>query len=73
MRNVDTEKLREMVGVVNQDPTLFQASIAENISFGSVGVVSQKAVEAAARSAHAHEFIVSLPQVCRECEGESCE
>ena len=57
------ERLREQVGVVSQDPALFQSSIAENIGLGSGGVASQEAIELAARQAYAHEFITQLPQV----------
>ena len=64
-------QLRSMVGVVSQDHTLFNTTIAENIRLGSVGVVSpgsvgdvsQDAVEWAAREANAHHFICKLPQV----------
>ena len=64
MRSVFTDRLRGMVGVVSQDPALFQTSISQNIQYGSVGVaseVSQEAVELAAQQAHAHQFITSLP------------
>ena len=64
VRNVRTDRLREMVGVVSQDPALFQTTIAQNIQYGSVGgVASEEDVEWAARQAHAHDFICKLPQV----------
>ena len=62
VRSVDCEKLRGMVGVVSQDPALFQGSIAENIGYGLLGA-SLEDVQRAAQRAHAHEFISSLPMV----------
>ena len=58
-----TNRLRGMVGVVTQDHALFNTTIAENIQYGSVGVVSQEDIEQAARQAHAHDFISQLPHV----------
>ena len=53
--------LRGQVGVVAQEPLLFATSVIENIRYGRPGA-SQAEVEAAAEAAHAHEFIVKLPQ-----------
>lgn len=52
--------LRDAAALVTQDPVLFDESIKENITYGSKG--GQKAVEAAAKAAAAHDFIKSLPQ-----------
>lgn len=55
---------RRSVGYVAQDTVLFHASIAENIGWGSEweGAESEReAIEEAARKAHIHDFIVSLP------------
>nr|WP_298251062.1 lipid A export permease/ATP-binding protein MsbA [uncultured Halomonas sp.] len=53
--------LRRQIALVSQQVTLFNASIADNIAYG-VENADPAAVEAAARSAHAHEFIERLPQ-----------
>ena len=47
--------------MISQDPFLFSASIRDNIALGIPGAPSE-AVEAAARAAQAHEFILELPQ-----------
>ena len=58
LREWDTTYLRQHIAVVNQDPALFNASLAENIAYGSVdGVYDLEAVEGAARQARCHEFI----------------
>jgi ATP-binding cassette subfamily B protein len=53
--------LRDQIGIVLQDTTLFATSIRENIAFGRPGA-NQDEIEAAARAASAHEFIVQMPQ-----------
>jgi len=47
--------------MVGQSPFLFHASVRENIQYGKHGA-TQAEVEAAARAAYIHDFIVSLPQ-----------
>jgi len=59
-RTLDAEWLRTQVGVVSQEPVLFATSVIENIRYGRRDA-SQAEVEAAARAAHIHDFIVSLP------------
>ena len=49
--------LRSLLGIVSQEPVLFNDTIFNNIAFGLEGV-SQEAVEQAARIAHAHGFIL---------------
>ena len=61
LRDVTLRSLRARIGIVTQDTVLFDDTIANNIAYGSPGV-SRAAIEAAARTAHAHEFIVSLPK-----------
>ena len=50
----------EILGVVNQDPFLFDSSISYNISFGQDSGNLQKTIKAA-KKAHIHDFIQSLP------------
>jgi ATP-binding cassette subfamily B protein len=57
---VSRRSLREQVGYVGQDVFLFRASIRENIAFGKPDA-SEDEIVAAAKAAHAHEFIMSFP------------
>jgi len=54
--------LRRSMGLVSQESFLFNASVRENIAYGAVGQYSQAEVEAAAKAAYAHEFIMELPE-----------
>lgn len=57
--------LRAHLGIVSQEPILFDCSIAENIAYGDNSrVVSQDEIERAAKEANIHHFIESLPDVC---------
>ncbi|AUS99031.1 protein tyrosine phosphatase [Nostoc sp. CENA543] len=61
IREYTLASLRPQISVVLQDSLLFAASIRENIAYGVAGV-SDAEIEAAARLAHAHDFIQALPQ-----------
>jgi ATP-binding cassette subfamily B protein len=61
IRHVTINSLRDQIGIVLQDTTLFADSIGANIAFGRPGA-SQEEVEAAARAASAHEFISQMPE-----------
>lgn len=54
-----------MIGIVQQEPVLFNASIYENIALGDISI-TQAHVEEACRIANAQEFVSNLPQV-RDC------
>ncbi len=60
---------RRHIGLVLQEPFLFFGSIAENIAYGKPGATREEIV-AAARAAHAHEFILRLPQGYDSLVGE---
>jgi ABC-type multidrug transport system fused ATPase/permease subunit len=60
VRQLTRRSLRREVGVISQDPFLFSASIRDNIALGMPDAPFE-AVEAAARAAQAHEFILELP------------
>ncbi len=61
--------LRSQVGIVSQEPVLFDASIADNIRYGAnFREVSDEEVVDAAKAANIHSFIESLPQVGRHQE-----
>lgn len=58
---ISTKDLRKLVGVVTQDTILFNDTIANNIAYGSPDATKEQ-IEAAARMANAHDFIVSHPE-----------
>ncbi|TFW16309.1 ABC transporter ATP-binding protein [Duganella callida] len=57
---IDNDRFRNEVGLVPQDPFLLAASARENIDMGRN--LPQEQIEAAARAAHAHDFILALDQ-----------
>ncbi len=57
VRDVTLASLRRQIGIVTQETVLFDDTIAANIAYG-MPEASREAIEAAARAAHAHEFIV---------------
>nr|WP_294977076.1 ABC transporter transmembrane domain-containing protein [uncultured Pseudomonas sp.] len=67
---LDPADLRRSYALVSQNPALFFGSVEENIRYGRPDA-SDAEVEAAARAAHAHEFILRLPQGYRTHLGES--
>jgi len=60
LRTLDARWLRTRIGTVAQEPVLFSTSLAANIRYGRPDATDED-VEAAARAAHAHEFILGLP------------
>uniref|UniRef100_A0A8C5FRD0 ATP-binding cassette, sub-family B (MDR/TAP), member 4 n=1 Tax=Gadus morhua TaxID=8049 RepID=A0A8C5FRD0_GADMO len=55
--------LRSQIGIVSQEPVLFDCSLAENIAYGDNSrTVNIKEIQAAAESANIHSFIDGLPQ-----------
>ena len=64
-KQLNVQWLRAHLGIVSQEPILFDCSIAENIAYGDNSrVVSQDEIERAAKEANIHQFIESLPDVC---------
>ena len=61
VRELSFEDLRQPMAIVSQDVFVFRTTIAENIAAGKQGA-SRDEIEAAARAANAHEFIMQLPQ-----------
>ncbi len=61
--------LRHSIGIVPQEPVLFSGPVAENIAYGRPEA-SPAEIEAAARAAHAHEFVERLPQGYATLVGE---
>lgn len=60
VRSLSLTDLRRRIAYVPQEPYLFGTSVAENIRFGREGATDDE-VEAAARAANAHDFIIALP------------
>ena len=60
IRDVTLASLRAQVGIVTQETVLFDDTIAANIAYGAPSA-SPREIEAAARTANAHDFIVALP------------
>ena len=64
LRQLNIQWLRSKIGLVSQEPVLFDGSIADNIRYGDLSrEISDEEVEAAARSANIHDFIMSQPMV----------
>ena len=61
VRDLSLHALRRHVGVVQQDPYLFAGTVSENIGYGRPGA-SLGDIVAAAKRAHAHEFITGSPR-----------
>lgn len=56
--------LRSQIGIVSQEPVLFDCSLSENIAYGDNSrQVTQEEIEEAAKAANIHTFIAGLPQV----------
>lgn len=69
IRGVTQESLRAAIGIVPQDTVLFNDTIYYNIAYGRTDA-SREEVEAAARAAHIHDFVTSLPQGYQTTVGE---
>lgn len=61
IRNVTLNSLREQVGIVPQETLLFNGSVYDNILYGRLDATKEE-VEAAAKAANAHDFIMGLPE-----------
>ncbi len=59
-RQVNLQSLREQIGVVLQDPFLFNGTVADNIAYGHPES-SLEQIVAAAKAANAHDFIMNMP------------
>ena len=61
IRDVTLESLRRQIGIVTQETFLFSASLRDNIAYGKPEATDEEVI-AAAKAAHIHDFIASLPQ-----------
>ena len=69
VRDVMLPSLRSQIGIVTQETVLFDDSVASNIAYGRPSA-SQQEVEAAARAANAHEFVLGLERGYNTIIGE---
>jgi subfamily B ATP-binding cassette protein MsbA len=69
VRDLRLADLRGAIGLVPQEPALFSGTVRENIAYARPGASGEE-VEAAARAAHAHEFVERLPQKYDTLVGE---
>jgi len=61
IQQLSLQALRERVGIVPQDSTVFSSSAMENIRYGKPDATDDEVI-AAAKAAHAHEFLLKLPE-----------
>jgi ATP-binding cassette subfamily B (MDR/TAP) protein 1 len=61
IKNLNLSWLRQQLGVVSQEPVLFNMSIRQNLLLGAEGDISEEDMFAAAREANCHSFISKLP------------
>jgi ATP-binding cassette subfamily B protein len=61
VQDISLQDLRERIGIVPQDSTIFSTSAMENIRYGRPGATDAEVI-AAAQAAHAHTFIQALPE-----------
>jgi ATP-binding cassette subfamily B protein len=69
IRSLPVAEYRRNIGLVLQEPFLFFGTIADNIAYGKPDATREQ-IMAAARAAHAHEFILRLPQGYDSIVGE---
>jgi ATP-binding cassette subfamily B protein len=69
IRSFPIEKFRSNIGIVLQEPFLFYGTIAENIAYGRP-LATRDEIISAARAAHAHDFILRLPDGYDSLVGE---
>ena len=72
IRDVKISSLRNQIGVVLQNPFLFNGSVADNISYGKPGATMRE-IMAAAKAANAHDFIMNFPDGYDTIVGERGE
>lgn len=69
IRALNIQSLRQQLAVVPQQPALFTADVAYNIRYGNAGATDDEVI-AAAKAAHAHDFIMALPEAYASELGE---
>ncbi|MEQ2181193.1 hypothetical protein GOODEAATRI_008864 [Goodea atripinnis] len=78
VKQLNIHWLRSQIGIVSQEPVLFDCTLAENIAYGDNSrSVTLEEIEAAAKAANIHNFIDELPQVVQDAldqasKGRTC-
>ncbi|OTG86080.1 lipid A export permease/ATP-binding protein MsbA [Acinetobacter sp. ANC 4558] len=62
IQDIELNCLRSQIAMVNQQVVLFNRTVRENIAYGQLENAAEVDIIAAAKAAHAHDFIMSLPQ-----------
>ncbi|XP_047095891.1 ABC transporter B family member 11-like [Lolium rigidum] len=70
IKNLKVGWLRQQMGLVSQEPVLFNDTIRANIAYGKQGEATEDEIIAVAKAANAHQFISSLPHGYDTCAGE---
>ena len=68
IKTLNVRWLRGQLGLVGQEPVLFQGTVAQNIAYGKQTAATQEEIEAAAKKANAHGFITENLQNGYETE-----
>ena len=71
IRDLTLESLRDNIAFVSQNVVLFNDTVSANIAYGKMGRASPQEIEAAARAAHALDFIMEMPQGMETLIGEN--
>jgi len=69
IRNVTQDSLRSSIGMIPQDPSLFNRSMMDNIRYSRIESTDEEVISAA-KQAHAHDFILTLPGGYESLVGE---
>ncbi len=69
IQSITLTSLRKNIGFIPQDPSLFHRSILDNIRYGKFEATDEEVIEAA-KQAHAHEFVIQLPNGYQTWVGE---
>ena len=69
IRQIDPKELRQQMALVPQQPALFSSDVFHNIRYGKPDATDEEVISAA-KKAHAHEFIISLPEGYNSFLGE---
>ena len=67
IRDLNIFWLRSQLGLISQEPVLFNMTIAENIAYGKDDISSEEIIDAA-KKAKIHQFIKQLPLVSKESD-----
>jgi subfamily B ATP-binding cassette protein MsbA len=71
LEDLKLESLRSNIALVSQDVVLFNDTVEANIAYGALGEVTETEIHAAARAAHALEFIEQMPDGMQTLVGEN--